>query len=203
MPIIDPEASQKLQPELNTGESLLWAGRPNFGVIFHSEDWYMVPFSLMWGGFAIVWEAGVLGYWGTGSRGNEGPGFFVLWGIPFIVIGQYMIWGRFLYDAWLKRRTYYGITDRRILVVRESWKRKMSSIYVNSIPTITSEGTPTGTIWFGPRSPVITGRSQKRRSMSRFSISETPVFADIDGVDAVYQIITDLRAKADRAVILR
>jgi hypothetical protein len=40
----------------------------------------------------------------------------VLWGVPFVVIGQYMIWGRFLYDAWLKPRTYYGITNRRVLM---------------------------------------------------------------------------------------
>jgi hypothetical protein len=41
----------------------------------------------------------------------------VLWGVPFVVIGQYMIWGRFLYDAWLKPRTYYGITNRRVLIL--------------------------------------------------------------------------------------
>ena len=50
---IDPEASLKIQSELLSGESLAWAGRPNPSVIFHSDDWYMIPFSLLWGGFAI------------------------------------------------------------------------------------------------------------------------------------------------------
>jgi hypothetical protein len=98
----DPEAAAKLQSELLSGESVLWAGRPNFGVIFHSDDWYMIPFSLLWGGFAIFWEAGVLGYWGHNSKGTPSV-FMALWGIPFVVIGQYMIWGRFLYDAVKKR----------------------------------------------------------------------------------------------------
>jgi hypothetical protein len=198
MPIIDPEASLKLQPELNSGESLLWAGRPNFRVIFHSDDWYLVPFSLLWGGFAIFWEAGVLGYWETGNRGHDAPGFFVLWGIPFIVMGQYMIWGRFFYDAWLKRRTYYGLTTRRVLVLQESWSRKTSSIYVDAIPTITRDGERTGTIWFGPRSTVFSGRKRGTQSMSRFHVGDVPVFADIDDVDAVYQMVTDLRDKTGK-----
>ena len=198
MPTLDPEAAQKLQPELGSGESILWAGRPNFSVIFHSDDWFIVPFSLLWGGFAVFWEASVLGYTGVGSHNKTAPAFFVLWGIPFIVIGQYMIWGRFLYDAWLKRRTYYGLTNRRALVLQEGWSRKTSSIYLDAIPTIARDGAATGTIWFGPRSPVIAGRGQKTRSMSRFSVGDVPVFADIDGVDAVYQLVTELRDKAGK-----
>ena len=100
--MIDPEAALKVQPELLSSENLLWAGRPNPGVIFHSDDWYTIPFSLLWGGFAIFWEAGVLGYWGKAQSGGPST-FMVIWGIPFIVMGQYLIWGRFLHDAWLKR----------------------------------------------------------------------------------------------------
>jgi hypothetical protein len=91
MGTIDPEAASKLQPELLSGESLLWAGRPNPSVLFHSDDWYLIPFSLFWVGFTAVWESLALGYWGK----NEGnPSLFLgLWGIPFILIGQYLTLG--------------------------------------------------------------------------------------------------------------
>ena len=59
-----------VQPELTSGESILWAGQPNSRVVFHKEDALLVPFSLLWGGFAIFWELGVMGYWGSGSRGG-------------------------------------------------------------------------------------------------------------------------------------
>jgi hypothetical protein len=193
MPIIDPEASRELQSELLSGETLIWAGRPNFSVIFHSDDWIMIPFSLMWGGFSIFWEVGALGLWGAGSRGTPTFDFMALWGIPFIVIGQYMIWGRFLYDAWLKRGTYYGLTNRRALLLQDRWSRKTCSIYLEAIPSIVRECSAIGTIWFGPRFPVMAGRGQKTRSLSRFTVSDTPVFADIDDPDAVYQMATDLK----------
>jgi hypothetical protein len=111
--IIDLEVSSNIQPELMSGESLLWTGRPNTRVVFHSDDWYLIPFSLLWSGFAIFWEMGVLGYWGAGPKGGIPSIFMSLWGIPFVVIGKYMIWGRFFDDGWLKPRTYYGATNRR------------------------------------------------------------------------------------------
>ncbi len=195
MPVIDPDAAQKFQAELSSGESILWASRPNRSVIFHSDDWSLIPFGLFFGGFSIFWEAGVLGFWGTGNRHTEVSNFMVLCGIPFIVMGQYLIWGRFLYDTWLKRRTYYAVTNRRILVVQEGWNRKTSSTYLDAIPTVTREGAPIGTLWFGPKYPVLGSRNQKLRGIHHFSIGDTPVFADIDNVDSVYRLITDLVEK--------
>ncbi len=200
MGIIDSEVSSAVQPELMTGETLLWTGRPNVGVVFHSDDLYLIPFSLLWGGFAIFWEAGVLGYWGNTAKGGTPSTFMALWGIPFILAGQYFIWGRFLYDAWLKRRTYYAVTNRRVLMVQEGWNRKTSWMYISSIPTVEREGSMTGTLWFGPKYPVFGGRGQKTRGMSRFSIGDVPVFADIDDLESVYRTVLELREKTDQAL---
>lgn len=90
--LIDQRAAMKFQPELMSSESLQWAGVPNPRVIFHSEDWYMIPFGLFWGGFTMFWEAGALGYWGNGSKNGATSTFMVIWGIPFILVGQYFIW---------------------------------------------------------------------------------------------------------------
>jgi hypothetical protein len=119
----------------------------------------------------------------------------VLWGIPFLVIGNYMVWGRFLADAWLKRRTYYAVTNRRVLVLQDGWKRKSSTTFLGSIPKIEREGTVTGTLWFGPKYPVVAAKGRKTRDMRRFSVGDVPVFADIDDVDSVYRLIIDLRVR--------
>ncbi|HTS09095.1 MAG TPA: hypothetical protein VMP68_26250 [Candidatus Eisenbacteria bacterium] len=189
---IDPEASVELQSELVSGENLLWAGRPNRSVIFHSEDGLAIPFSLLWGGFAIFWEAIALGLW---PHNSKGPAFFmVIPGIPFVLIGQYLIWGRFLYDGWLKRRTYYGITNRRLIVLQEATRRKSCSLFLNAIPTVERDGAFTGTIWFG--SKYTTTKGQRAQSWSRFSVRDVPVFADLDDAESIYRLILDLSGKA-------
>jgi hypothetical protein len=187
MEMIDPHAISKLQGELVRGERVYWAGMPNPRITFHSDDWQAIPFAIMFGGFSIFWETAAL---------RSPSTFMALWGLPFVVIGQYLIWGRFIYDRWLKKRTYYGVTNRRVLIVQEGWKRKISSSYLEFIPVIEREGERTGTLWFGTKYPVIAGKGQKTRSMSRFSVGDVPVFADVDDVDTVYRMIVDLRDKA-------
>jgi hypothetical protein len=103
-------AEQQLQPYLAPRERLLWSGRPDRSVLFSPRDVFLVPFSLMWGGFAIFWEAAVI-------FGTEGTNvFFILWGIPFVCVGLYLIFGRFVAKQRMKSKTAYGLTDRRALV---------------------------------------------------------------------------------------
>lgn len=90
MPQIDSNSLAAIQPELVSGENV-WSGQPDADVIFHKEDAYLIPFSLLWGGFTIFWEAAASGFvWS--SNGATEPSFFSLWGIPFVLVGQYLTW---------------------------------------------------------------------------------------------------------------
>jgi hypothetical protein len=42
--------AQTFQPELLAGQSIYWAAMPNPTIIFHSDDWTIIPFSLLSGG---------------------------------------------------------------------------------------------------------------------------------------------------------
>jgi hypothetical protein len=95
------------------------------------------------------------------------------------------------------------VTNRRVLVLQEGWRRKSSSTFLEGIPKIEREGTATGTLWFGPKYPVIAAKGRKTRDMSRFSVGNVPVFADIDDVDAVYRLIMDVREKKVETSIAR
>ena len=66
-----------LEAYLDTGETLLWSGQPKQGVRLQAGDIFLIPFSLMWGGFAFFWEASVLGLVPSarGSHGSSPPIF--------------------------------------------------------------------------------------------------------------------------------
>ena len=142
----------RFQTELLGGERLLWTGQPDPRVIFERVDIFLVPFSLLWGGFALAWEAGVLGLgvFGEGHR-SAVPWFFVLWGIPFVLVGLYFIAGRFFYKAWRKRRTYYALTNERALVLVEGRGRTLRACFLSAVPTINKSvrSSEVGTITFG------------------------------------------------------
>jgi hypothetical protein len=104
-------AEDELRQELDPGERLLWAGQPRQGLRLQTSDFVMIPASLMWGGFAIAWE--VMAF-AIGA-----PIFFKLWGIPFVLVGLYNMVGRFFFDARSRARTFYGLTDRSLLLITD------------------------------------------------------------------------------------
>jgi hypothetical protein len=144
--IYDPSAEAEVRRELGPHEDLLWSGRPRGGIRFRAQDLFLIPFSLLWAGFAVFWEAMVL------IAGA--PLFFALWGIPFILVGAYITVGRFVHDALRRRRTAYGLTDRRVLIVTNIFGRRATSLDLATLGeiTITEKADRSGTITFGPTS---------------------------------------------------
>ena len=197
MPQINQESLAAIQPDLLSGESILWAGHPNTRVIFHKADVFMIPFSLLWGGLAIFSEANVSGYRGSG----QGPWLFgMLVGAAAVLIGQYLIWGRFIYAAWKKKRTHYAVTNRRVIVVQNGWRRQMTSAYIDTLPTLTVEGGShgLGTLRFAQAEPIWSGR-QGWGAWDGMSIGNVPTFVDVEDVQSVYRLVSELREKARTA----
>lgn len=132
-----------IQAELLPGEKLFWSGVPRQGLLLQASDIFMIPFSLLWGGFAIFWM--------VSAAFGGAPFFFVLFGVPFVLVGLYFIFGRFIHDSVLRGRTFYGLTDRRVIIVTNLLTRKSQSINLQTMPEVTlserSDGS--GTITFG------------------------------------------------------
>jgi Bacterial PH domain len=150
--LFDP--ATEISQELDSGEKLLWSGRPRQGIVFRSSDIFFIPFSLMWGGFAIFWELGVL--FATSRSPSKTPDLvrfvFPLWGLPFVAIGLYLIFGRFFVDRAQRAKTTYGITNCRVIIRSGLFSRTTKSLNLRTLSDVTlaekSDGS--GTITLGP-----------------------------------------------------
>ena len=92
---------------LAPGEYVLHRCKPGKGRLFTSQDVFMIPFSIFWCGFAFFWEI-------TAIRSGA-PYFFCLFGLPFVCVGLYMVFGRYIWTAYIRKHTAYVITNRRII----------------------------------------------------------------------------------------
>lgn len=151
--MIDSAAASRLQRYLLPGERLAWTGRPPAGARFSGRDVFLIPFSLLWGGFAIFWEAAVLGIPITAPSGSGPPLFMALFGIPFVVIGLYLIFGRFWVDAWMRANTLYALTDRRALVLRTFLGERLLTARLET-PNLEMRKDGRGNLRFGPTHPL-------------------------------------------------
>jgi hypothetical protein len=185
----NPYAQSRLQTYLQPGERILWTGQPDPRRLVSSKDYFLIPFSLLWGGFAIVWEGGVLL---TMAGANGAPIFFALWGIPFVVVGQFFIWGRFLVKRWDRRRTLYAVTDHRALVLRGA---SLQSMFLNNLPGVTrsARADGSGSLEFGSASPFGSG-VWANTGMDFFSMGRSVLaFYDIPNVAQVDRLINQSR----------
>ncbi len=140
----------------------------------------------MWGGFACFWEFGVIT--------SGAPFFFMLWGIPFVLMGLYVTVGRFFVDARQRANTYYGLTNERVIILSGLFNRNIKSLNLGTLAQIdiTQHNDGRGTITFGPSHPMVAWSSASWPSGNRYA---PPSFEMIEDAKEVYRQIMQAQKK--------
>jgi hypothetical protein len=172
-------AATDLSDRLLKGEKIIWSGRPAQGLLLTSRDGLLIPFSLMWGGFAVFWETSVLAQ-------PQAPSIMKLFGVPFVLIGLYIAVGRFLLDAWIRRGTQYFVTDKRILISRSGLFSQFTAMSLDRLPdtSLTEKANGQGTITFGQPTPL--WPRNKGYSAWTLSLDPVPQFLAIENARSVF-----------------
>lgn len=159
--------------------------------MFTSRDIFLVPFSLLWCGFAVFWTF-------TATR-HGAPLFFDAWGAMFVCIGLFFVFGRFAVDAWFRRRISYAVTDKRILIMRTAPFANFTSLDLERLPDIqlTGEGAKRGSLRFGAAASAFGNPGMGSWSRGRYqgfgswspSLDPVPQFLGIEDPSRVFDLI--------------
>ena len=181
---------EEIRRQLSAGERVLWSGRPVQGIVFRASDVFNIPFSLMWGGFAFFWE------WSVVSS-PKAPAFFAAWGIPFVLVGLYLIVGRFFVDAQQRARTYYAVTNERVLIVSGVFRRVVKSLSLRTLTDVSLSEKPNGdgSVTFGAAS-ALSAMYGLFGGWSRTGAQLGPQFDVIPKAKAVYEVIREAQKEA-------
>ncbi|MCZ8184533.1 MAG: hypothetical protein O9322_16295 [Beijerinckiaceae bacterium] len=143
------EALQRLTREL-AGEPILWAGQPSPGLAFR-KGLLIWLFAVPWTVFALVWEGIALAAFLAGEPGQrpEGAGAWLVWvfpvfGLPFVLIGLWMLARPFL-EARKARRTVHVLTESRLVTAELGPMINLTSLPPSRIVEITRRAGPAGT----------------------------------------------------------
>ncbi len=117
---------------------------------------------------------------------------FALFGVPFVLIGLMLVFGRFIFDAKLRANTYYGLTAQRIIIKSGIFKKTIKTLIISSLSEVTYDenNNGTGTISIGPSDP----RLKMMRGMSWYpGVKANTGLEYIENVRSVYNHIIELQ----------
>jgi hypothetical protein len=175
---------------LDRGERVLWSGRPRQGLMLRGMDAFAIPFAVVWTSIPLFGVVMTL-------RAPKGDAFAVLPALLFVVIGLYLLVGRFFVDAAQRRRTYYALTNERILIVSGLWTRDVRSLSLRTLGEVdvSARASGQGTIAFG-RNPYGSFAMPGWPGTKRYL---PPMFEMIPDVAAVAKLIRDAQRAANAA----
>jgi hypothetical protein len=139
---------EEIRSELADGEQIIWSGQPRRGLILRRSDVFAIPFSLFFACFSVFWMRS------AASSGAPLP--FVLFGVPFVLVGMYLVFGRFFVEAKQRSGTFYAVTPQRIIIRTGIVSRSVKSLPLKTLQdlSLSEHSDGSGTISFGAQHPM-------------------------------------------------
>lgn len=94
---------------LAEGETITWQGRPDAAVEFGFAQSFGMLFGVAFAGFAAVWMA----------LASSAGGYFWTFGLIHFSVGIALAVGSVFWPPWVRRHTWYTLTDRRAFIATD------------------------------------------------------------------------------------
>ncbi|MFQ5438568.1 MAG: aspartate carbamoyltransferase catalytic subunit [Paracoccaceae bacterium] len=125
---------------LDEGEEIVWQGRPDGRIVFRVTNLMGFVFGLIFAGFALFWMI---------MASNAG-GFFWMFGLIHFFVGVGIAFGAIYWNAFLRRNSWYTLTDRRAFVASDLpiIGRRLKSYPIDEDTVLEFDGADPATIYF-------------------------------------------------------
>lgn len=176
----------KVAPLLSPREELIWIGQPWQGIRFYQEDWFMIPVSVSIGGIFIF--MGVIAMTAPTVSVN-------LTGLIFVLPALYFIVGRFFMDAYLRSKTYYALTNRRVLIHFDGLGVTTTSFDLRSLANLRVEtgSTTRGTVYLNDLPYGVSAPASRGIPFWGSGVKPPPALEMISDAQHLYEMIQDIR----------
>ena len=186
-----PAPPQGWEDILDPGERILWQGRPEPGLLPVRLPPGQMVMGAIFTGFSLFWmsAAGWIVGGGDSGGGIGGPfRFFPLFGLPFLLIGLYSLFGFIFWRAHVRRHTWYTLTDRRAFIATDLplRGRRLASYPITGGSVLSLDQGPPDTVIF----------AQEMRRTRRGLREERIGFERIPDGANVYRLMRDIQRKA-------
>lgn len=172
---------QALRRELVAGERFLWSKQPLARRL--KGGFAIWIFAIPWTVFALFWESAAFLPWFASSKTPDVVRLtfgivMPLFGLPFILIGLWMLW-RPLKAVRQAKNTIYCLTTRRVIRIVDGKPRTVASVLLDQIgPIDRSEAADgTGHLYIQTHSHV---DSEGDRTTERFEVLGVPDVARLE-----------------------
>ena len=177
-------AENEVTEELEPDEQIIWTGQPDTKKLFTRADIFLVPFTLLWTGMPVFMV--------TTTR-NIPFSIFMILPLFFIVIGMYITFGRFIVKTYRKKRTIYALTDRRVIEITDTSRRRVKTAVYSRIPNLSySQGrSGGGSITFGNENAAVRMYANTGMDFMMLQREGMPAFYDLEDVAEPLGIIRE------------
>ena len=170
----------------DTGETLLWEGRPLprsgfslgiFGLAVFGTPFFLAGLAMSGG--SLLWMFGI-----EVGKLQFGEGIFMFFfGLPFLLIGAGIIFGPWYAMRHAHRKVRYALTDKRAYIATSWWGRKIETYPITADNPVSLEDDKT--VYF----QILTGRDSDGDRTT-----EEKGFENIADAKEVYHLIRQIQS---------
>lgn len=191
-------SKSKINEFILQDEQLLWTGKPVKKIKLLPAERFNIVFGIFWTAFSAFWIA--MASWGTSQieGGDAMTKIFPLFGVPFLLIGLYLVFVAPIRSKNRRKNLEYALTNKRILILYNGKTQNLQSFKYSEIQNVNfgCDELGVGVVTFSSLATTILNKGMNAKT--RHFTNNVYGFYNINDVKKVYKIFCEQTGEKER-----